>query len=66
MRQIVLNDLIFKIMNSLLAVHDRRQEVSLDFWRIFVPEDKEIKEHIVEELHSSPYSAHPWDSADYW
>ena len=59
MRQIVLNDLIFKIMNSLLVVHDRKQDVSLDFWRIVVPEDKEIKEHIVEELHSTPYSAHP-------
>ena len=59
MRQIVLNDLILKILNSLLVVHDRKQDVSLDFWRIVVPEDKEIKEHIIEELHSTPYSAHP-------
>ena len=59
MRQIVLNDLIFKIMISLLVVHDRKQDVSLEFWRIVVPDDKEIKEHIVEELHSTPYSVHP-------
>ena len=31
MRQIVLNDLIFKIINSLLMAHDRKQDVSLDF-----------------------------------
>ena len=40
-------------------MHDWKQDVRLDFWRIVVPEDKEIKEHIVEELHSTPYSAHP-------
>ena len=58
-RQTVLNNLIFKISNSLLMVHDQKQDVSLDFWRIVVPEDKGIKERIVEELHSTPYSAHP-------
>ena len=57
-RQTVLNNLIFKIVNSLLMVHDQKQDANLDFWRIFVPEDKGIKERIVEELHSTPYSAH--------
>ena len=58
-RQILLNDLTFKILNSLLVVHDRKQDVSLDFWRIVVPDNKAIKERIVQELHSTPYSAHP-------
>ena len=58
-RQTILNDLIFKILNSLLVVHDRKQDVSLDFWRIVVPEDEELKGQIIEELHSTPYSAHP-------
>ena len=58
-RQTVLNNLIFKLSNSLLMVHDQKQDESLDFWRIVVPEDKAIKEQIVEELHSTPYSAHP-------
>ena len=40
-------------------MHDRKQDVSLDFWRIVVPDDKAIKERIVQELHSTPYSAHP-------
>ena len=58
-RQTVLNNLIFKRMNSLLVVHDQKQDDNLDFWRIVVPEDKEIKERLIQELHSTPYSAHP-------
>ena len=58
-RQIVRNNLIFKRMNSLLVVHDQSQDSELDFWPIVVPENPEIKEHIVRELHSTPYSAHP-------
>ena len=58
-RQTILNNLIFKIINSLLMVHDPKQDASLDFWRIVVPEDTEIKECIVQELHSTPYRAHP-------
>ena len=53
-----MNDLIFKILNSLLVVDDWKQDVSLDFWRIVVPEDEELKGQIIEELHSTPYSAH--------
>ena len=58
-RQTILNNLVYKILNSLLMVHDRKQDVSLDFWRIVVPEDEGIKGQIIEELHSTPYSAHP-------
>ena len=58
-RQIVRNNLIFKRMNSLLVVHDQNQDADLDFWRIVVPENPEIKEHIVRELHRIPYSAQP-------
>ena len=61
-----MNDLIFKIVNSLLMVHDQKQEARLDFWRIVVPDDEGIKRRIVDKLHSTPYSCSPWDSADYW
>ena len=54
-----MNNLIFKIINYLLMVHDQKQDASLDFWRIVVPEDEQIKERIIQELHSIPYSAHP-------
>ena len=58
-RQIVRNNLIYKRMNSLLVVHDQNQDADLDFWRIIVPDNLEIKEYIVRELHSTPYSTHP-------
>ena len=58
-RQIVRNNLIYKRMNSLLVVHDQNQDVDLDFWRIVVPDNPEIKEQIVRELHATPDSAHP-------
>ena len=54
-----MNNLISKIINSLLMVHDQNQDDNLDFWRIVVPEGEGIKEHIIQELHSTPYSAHP-------
>ena len=53
------NNLIFKQMNSLLVVHDQNQDADLDFWRIVVPDAKQIKEQVVRELHNTPYSAHP-------
>ena len=58
-KKIVENNLIFKRMNSLLVVHDQNQDSDLDFWRIVVPDKKEIKAYIVQELHSTPCSAHP-------
>ena len=58
-RQVVKNHLIFKQMNSLLMVHDQNQDSDLDFWRIVVPDVEETKQHIVQELHSTPYNAHP-------
>ena len=57
-KQIVRNNLIFKRMNSLLVVHDQSQDANLDFWRIVVPDVVQIKEHIVQELHNTPYIAH--------
>ena len=33
--------------------------MDLDFWRIVVPDDLNIKEQIVRELHNALYSAHP-------
>ena len=59
MKQVKNNGLIFKRMNGLLFVHDQKQDVDINFWRIVVPDNFEIKEHIVRELHSMPYSAHP-------
>ena len=46
-------------MNALLVAHDQNQDADLDFYRIVVPDKQKIKEHIVQEMHSTPYSAHP-------
>ena len=46
-------------MNQILVVHDQSQDIDLDFWRIFIPDKQEIKAQVVQELHSTPYSAHP-------
>ena len=31
----------------------------MDYWRIVVPYNREIRDKVVQELHSIPYSAHP-------
>ena len=54
-----MNDLIFKKMNGILVVRGQNQDKNLDFWRVVVLDRKEMKEHIVQERHSTPYSAHP-------
>ena len=58
-RQVKRNDLIFKRMNNLLFVHDQKQDMDIDFWRIVVFDNDEIKAQVVRELHSTLYSAHP-------
>ena len=42
-RQVTSYDVTYKILNSLLVIHDQKQDVSLDFWRIVVPDDEGIK-----------------------
>ncbi|MCV6602019.1 MAG: transposase family protein, partial [Cohaesibacter sp.] len=59
MRQVTSNNVTYKFLNSLLFIHDQNQDVNLDFWRILVPEDEGVKTRIIQELHSTPYSAHP-------
>ena len=58
-RQIRQNNLIFNQMNELLFVHDQNQDTDLNFWKTIVPDNFEIKEQMVQELHNTPYSTHP-------
>ena len=58
-KQVVRNSLIFKRMHKILYVHDQNQDTELDFWRIIVPDDERMKTQVVQELHCTPYSAHP-------
>ena len=57
--QVVKNDEVYKRMNGILAVHSHHQNAEIYFWRIVVPSDARTKEKIMQELHSTPYSAHP-------
>ena len=57
--QVVRNSLVFKRMHGILYIHDQNQDVDLDFWRIVVPDDEQMKTQVVQELHCTPYSAHP-------
>ena len=58
-RQVVRNSLIFKQTHGILYVHDQSQDSGLDFWRVIVPENEVVKTQVVQELHCTPYSAHP-------
>ena len=58
-RQVKKNNLIFARMNNLVFLHDHNQDVDLEFWRIVVPDNFEMKEQILREMHNTPYSAHP-------
>ncbi|MCV6575237.1 MAG: dUTP diphosphatase, partial [Cohaesibacter sp.] len=58
-KQVTRNEYTYKILNSLLMIHDQKQDVNLDFWRIIVLDDGELKRRIIQELHGTPYSAHP-------
>ena len=54
-----MNYLVFKKMNGILAAHNQNQDKDLDFWRIVVPDNFEMKEQVVREIHRTPYSACP-------
>ena len=56
------NEEVYKMLNGILLVHQTRQDTELDYWRIVVPDNREIRDKVVQELHSIPYSAHPGKS----
>ena len=58
-KQVVHNSLNYKRMHKILYVHDQSQDADLDFWRIIVPDDERMKTQVVQEMHCTPYSAHP-------
>ena len=45
--------------HGLLCVHQEDQSEDVDYWRIVVPDDIEVKNKILSECHSVPYIAHP-------
>ena len=53
------NEEIYKMLNGILLLHQTRQDTELDYWRIVVPDNREIRDKVEQELHSIPYCAHP-------
>ena len=50
---------IYKMVHKILLIHQTGQDVGIDYWRVVVPNDKTMRDQIIQELHSIPYSAHP-------
>ena len=49
----------YKLQKKLLMIHVIGQLEEVQYWRVVVPHDLEVKSLLVSELHSVPYSAHP-------
>ena len=49
----------YRIQKKNLVVHVTGQPEDLQYWRMVVPDDLEVKSLLVSELHSVPYAAHP-------
>ena len=49
----------YRIQKQLLMIHIIGQPEDVQYWRVVVPDDLEVKSLLVSELHSVPYAAHP-------
>ena len=48
-----------RIQKNLLMIRATGQPEDVQYWRVVVPYDLDVKSLLVSELHSAPYSAHP-------
>ena len=49
----------YRIQKNLLMIHVTGQPEDVQYWRVVVPDDLDVKSLLVSELHSVPYSVHP-------
>ena len=49
----------YRIQKKLLMIHITGQPEDVQYWRVVVPNDLDVKSLLVSELHSLPYSVHP-------
>ena len=56
----------FRIQKQLLMIHVTGQPDDVQYWRVVVPDDLDVKSLLVSELHSVPYSAHPGVQRTIW
>ena len=49
----------YKLQKKLLMIHVTGQPEDVQYWRVVVPDDLDVKSLLVSEPHSVPYSVHP-------
>ena len=49
----------YKLQKKLLMIHVTGQPEDVQYWRVVVPDDLDVKSLLVSEFHSVPYAAHP-------
>ena len=49
----------YRIQKKCLVIHVTGQPEEVQYWRMVVPDDVEVKSLLVSELHFVPYAAHP-------
>ena len=52
-------DEVYRIKRGMFVVHQKEQNIDFDFWRAIIPDEVAVKNFILTELHSIPYSLHP-------
>ena len=50
---------VYRMKRGMLVVHQEGQNTDFDFWRAIIPDEVTVKNFILTELHSIPYSLHP-------
>ena len=59
MNELVRGQEKYRKQKNLLMIHVTGQPEDVQYWRVVVPDDLDVKSLLVSELHSVPYAAHP-------
>ena len=50
----------YKLENGILYIGKQdKNDNTVKYWRVVIPDDREIRNRILEEIHSVPYVGHP-------
>ena len=50
----------YKLENGILYIGKRdKNDNTVKYWKVIVPNDREIRNRILDEIHSVPYAGHP-------
>ena len=57
--EVLQNDVKYKMKGNMLMAHHKDQNEESQYWRVVLPDDSEIRNLVIGELHSIPFMAHP-------